>query len=157
VRYEEDPMAEPNLRYQTVQVEARGPMNTGPSPRGAALGARVQLLAKASRALNGWAVSFNANRQIEKLKPQILSLMSRHEAQARQTLPDLGVLLVVGIQFADPSKFAADPGQVLLGVHIGSVGTNFRFVLNQYIHQPKIVAGASKDWKRRDVFVWVTR
>jgi hypothetical protein len=150
-------MQTPNLQYQTVQVNNRPTMAAGPSARGTAIGAGVKLLAKASTALNGWAVSFNVNRQIEKLKPEILSLMTRHEAQVRQSVPDLGVLVVVGIQKGDPKKFFADPGRMVIGAHIGGVGTDYREVLNQYLGQAKIVQGPSKDWIREDAFVWITR
>jgi hypothetical protein len=132
-------------------------LDATPSARATSLGAGIKLLAKAATALNGWAVSRAATREIERLKPEILTLISRHEEQARQTLPDLGVLLVVGIQSGDPKKFAATPGRMLIGVHIAGAGTDFQSVYNAYVSRPQLVAGASKDWIRQDAYVWATR
>jgi hypothetical protein len=114
-------------------------------------------LHKASKALNGFAISYRATSEIEKLKPKILNQMSAFEARAKQSIPGLGALVVVGIQGGDPRKFVGDPGKMFLSVHIGGVGTNFQQTVKKYIQRPKIVAGPSKDWVRQDHFVWVTR
>jgi hypothetical protein len=145
------------LQYQTIQVQNRVPMRGGPSTRGAAVGAGIKLLQKASKALNGFAVSYRVTREIDKLQPKILNLMSAFEAREEQSVPGLGVLVVVGIQSGDPAKFVADPGKMFLSIHIGGVGTDFRQTVKKYIRRPKIVAGPSRDWVREDHFVWVTR
>lgn len=145
------------LRYQTIQVENRMPARFGPSARGAAVGAGVKLLHKSMKALNGFAVSWRVNREIEKLRPQIERAIQGVEERMLQSRPDAGVLVVAGVQeWATPDP-TGTRAQTFLSIHIGGAGTDPAKIVKEYIDQPRMVQGPSQGWRRRDLFIWVTR
>jgi hypothetical protein len=149
-------MLQDGLKYQTIEVDRRGPMQTD-RPRGSAVGARFKLLKKGLQILNNFGLSLKVQQAIQRLKPDILRQIAREEEKFHQTLPDLGALLVVGIASGDRSKFIDSPGKVFIDAHIGGVGRNPRTVFNNYHSRSHLVAGAGKDWIRHDYFIWVTR
>jgi hypothetical protein len=137
----------PDFQYQTLQVENRAPFRGGPSASGLAFAAGVKLLHKASKALNEWAVSWRVNREIEAREAEI----------KRQMPPGGGVLICVGMQEWDTPDPTGSRAQSFLSLHIVGGGRDPVTLLRRYQMQPQLVLGAPKDWRRRDVFVWVTQ
>ena len=132
--------------YQTLQVNSQIPLQGGPSSRGNALNAAVNLGQKASVALNQWAVSWRVNNEMAKRASEI----------DRMLHPGGGVLLCVGIQ---EDEFAGDGGirrQTFLSLDIVGGGMNPQALLSRYLAQAKIVQGVPRGWRRRDEFLWVT-
>jgi hypothetical protein len=150
-------MLQNGLKYQTIEVDRRGPMQTGVSPKGSAVGARFKLLKKGLKILNNMGLSLQVKQAILHLKPDILRRIAREEKKFKQTLPDLGALIVVGIASGDRKKFIDSPGRMFINAHIGGIGRNPLTVFSSYQTRPHLVAGASKDWIRYDHFIWVTR
>ena len=136
----------PNFVYQTLQVETRMPLEGGPSAGGQALGAGVKLLHHASKALNGWAVSWRVTREIESRRAEI----------TREMPPGGGVLVCVGTQEWDIPDPTGTRAQTFLSLHVIGGGTNPTGLLQSYLMQPHLVQGPAKGWRRRDAFVWVT-
>jgi hypothetical protein len=134
-----------DFMYQTLQVDNEEIPAYGPSACGLAVGGGVKLFAAFSVALNGWAVSHRVNQELDRLAPEIQRQMPRNG----------GVLVCVGIQewdTPDPTGFRA---QTFLSLHIAGSGQTPETVVQQYVRQPRMVQGAPKGFRRRDVFVWV--
>lgn len=146
-----------DLRYQTLQVPRGFSAPGGPSARGNAVGAGVKLLHKAMKALNGWAVSWRVNKELEEKRPQIEAAIGRVEERLQQSRPDAGVLVVVGLQewaIPDPTGTRA---QSFLSLHLAGSGIQPDKVLRDYVSRPQLVQGAAKGWRRKEVFIWATR
>lgn len=131
--------------------------NPGPSLRGQALGSAVKLFHDVAIASNNAALSYRIKAELGKLEKTILSQMGVAEQNRQQSIGNLGVLVVVGIQeweFADPTGTKA---RTFLSMHTGGVGTNFKEVLESYIRTPSIVQGVPRGWLRKEMYLWVTR
>ena len=133
--------------YQTLQIDNRVPPTGGPSARGQGVGAGVKLLHKASVALNQLAVSVRVNRELQRLSPEIDRLMPRSG----------GVLVCVGTQEWERPDPTGSRAQMFMELHIAGAGADPGTVLRAYQAQPRLVQGPPQGWRRRDVFIWVTR
>lgn len=109
--------------------------------------AGIQLLHSASKALNGWAVEYKVNQEIDSMKPLIISRMPENG----------GLLLCVQIQaWATPDPAGAT-AESYLSTHIAGTGSSAEQVLTSYRNQAQYEQGSSKGWKRKQIFVWVTK
>lgn len=142
------------LFFQTIQP-TRAPTPNAPSADG--VGAGVKLLHKASKALNGWAVEWRVNQEIDKLRPRIEAAIAEVDKRFHQTRPDAGALLVVGIQEWERPDPTGTRAQTFLSLGIAGSGTSAPEVMRRYRSQPQLVAGAPAGWRRREQFIWVTR
>jgi len=132
--------------YQTLQLPTPSMTSAGPSAGAQAVGAGVKLLHKVSTALNGWAVSYRVNRELENLAPEIDKQMPQSG----------GVLICVGIQEWAIPDATGTRAQMFLSIHIAGAGQSPQVVLEQYLMRPRMVAGAPTGWRRRDEYIWVT-
>jgi len=107
----------------------------------------VELSHKATVALNGWAVQYRVNKELDKLKAEIEKKMPAKG----------GVLVCVGIQEWEMPDAAGAKAQSFLSIHIAGFGTDYNSVLQHYQSQPSLLQGAPKGWLRKDVFIWATR
>jgi hypothetical protein len=136
-----------DYQYQTIQVDRRPMAVGGPSARGQAVGAGVELLHQLSISLGNMALSWRVKRELENLQPRI-------DAQMPETG---GVLVCVGLQeWARPDP-TGHKARTFLSIHVAGSGPDMPTVLQRYRDQPRIVQGPPRGWVRVDQFVWVTR
>jgi hypothetical protein len=150
-------MTKSTLKFQTLQVSNRLPPAGGPSARGAAVAAGVELLHSASIRLNMWSVTYRVNKELEKLAPKIEQAMLNYEALNKNPPATTGVLVVVGLKEWEHPDPTGTRAQGYLNMHIGGVGDNFRTVVGRYLSIPGFVQDAPKGWRRETAYVWATR
>ena len=144
-------------KYQTLQIPLRPVVAGGPSARGTAVGGVVKLLHKASKALNGWAVSRRVNNEIEKRNSDIEAAMISFEEKFQECRPSTGVLLAIGLKewaIPDPTGTRA---KSFVYVHIAGAGNDAKSVLRKYANQAKLLPGVPRGWRPITQYVWVTR
>ena len=133
-------------KYQTVQVSPRAMAVGGPSARGQAVGAGVELFHQGVIALGGWLLSNRIDRELKDLQPEIDKVM-----------PDKGgVLVCVGLQEWEIPDATGTKAQMFLSIHVAGSGPDMRSVLMRYLEQPRLVQGTPSGWVRVDKYVWVT-
>jgi len=147
-------MGDLRYSYQTLRVQNRSISAGGSS--GGGLAAGVELLQKLSIALNGMAVSWRVNRELQSMNPR---LESERQAFARQIgvpVPRVGVLVVVGLMEWRHSDPDGNRAQSFLSIHSAGAGTDAATVLRQYLSTSRLLQAPPDGWSRRDEYVWVT-
>lgn len=150
-------MGAPELQYRTLQVRNKALHKGGTSVRGKAIGSAVELLHSVSFTLNRWAVGHRIKSELRRMDGDIRKAIANYEAAQRQSNPQIGVLVVAGVQEWERPDPTGSKAQTFLSIHIGGIGTNYTEVVRKYRNTPKMVQGAPDGWVRKDAYIWVTR
>jgi hypothetical protein len=136
----------PQYKYQTLKVKSTMPFKGGPSTKGQAVGASVELLHKAVVGLGSLGLGWRINQEIEKLEPEIRKAMPRNG----------GVLICVGVKEWEHADPVGAKARMFLNMHVAGAGSRPDQVVKQYLARPRMVQAAPKGWVRVDEFIWVT-
>ena len=144
-------------KYQTIQVRpTRIPgSGSGPSTRGRAVGAAVELVDMVFDNLNQRAVQYRVNQELENLEPEI---EERIRTSTDGADPGFGVLVHVGIQEWATPDFTGTRAQMFSFIHIAGAGINPRKVYqDEVVNKKRWEPGVPDGWRLKNLFIWVTK